>query len=299
MKKILITGAGGMLGAALYDYLSSVETLKCYPTSRSLSSEIAPENFLGGDLTDQKFIESLNRFDFDVVIHCAALTDIERCEKEPDAAILNNAEATGKLVAQFPRAVFIYISTDSVFDGKLGGYSETDAPNPLNVYARTKLAGEEIVSQTNASHYILRTNMYGFHRPPSGRSLFEWSFEKLSGGDSVHGFSNVFFNPLYIKQLAVVVEKIIEQAPPFGIYNAVCSESLSKLEFIRKIARTFDLPEELIVPFEIPERPVNAVRPLRTFLTNDKILSSLTGLDLSIDIGFRMLYDDFSKFIKS
>src|SRR5687768_14871987 len=98
MKKILITGAGGMLGSALYDYLSSVEALRCYPTSRSLSMEIAPENFLSGDLTDQKFIDSLSRFDFDAVIHCAALTDIERCEKEPGVAFLNNAGATEKLV---------------------------------------------------------------------------------------------------------------------------------------------------------------------------------------------------------
>lgn len=140
--------------------------------------------------------------------------------------------------------------------------------------------------------------MYGFHRPPSGRSLFEWSYTNLARDNQVRGFSNVVFNPLYVGQLAEIVEKLIDQKPKFGIYNAVCNESLSKLKFIRKIAQKFGFSDKLIVPYEIPERPVNAVRPLRTFLNNNKLLNTLDSVNLSIDSGFRMLYDDFSKFAK-
>lgn len=196
-----------MLGSAVCEHFSHNKSLRAVAVGGSNNSFIQAEKYLVGDLTQQNFIESLAEFEFDAVVHCAALTDIEKCESEPEIARRINAAATENLAKMFPKSLFVYISTDSVFDGKTGNYGEEDKTNPLNVYAQTKLAGEKALANINENHYIIRTNMYGFHRPPSGRSLFEWSFERLSGGNQVSGFTNVIFNPSYVGQLAGVIEQ--------------------------------------------------------------------------------------------
>ena len=114
----------------------------------------------------------------------------------------------------------------------------------------------------------------------------------------MHGFSNVIFNPLYVGQLAKIIEIFIKDRIDFGTYNAVCNDHLSKLEFLEMIARVFNFSENLITPLEISEKPVNAVRPFRTFLKNDKITKALPNIDFSIEHGFQMLYDDLLKFEK-
>ncbi len=298
MKNILITGAGGMLGASVCNHFSRLGNYNVFAAARNNNAHVKATKFFIGDLNDAKYISDLGAIEIEAVVHCAALTDIEKSEKEPENAFSINAKATEHLALQFPSATFIYISTDSVFDGKTGNYTETDTPNPLNIYAQTKLSGEQAVIKSNEKHYILRTNMYGFHRPPSGRSLFEWSYQNLSQGKQVNGFSNVVFNPLYIGQIAEVIEKLIVRKPPFGIYNATCNESLSKLEFLQKVALRFGFAEDLIIPTEISDRPVNAVRPMKTHLKNDKLVDEISGLNLTFERGLAMLYDDFSDFVK-
>ncbi len=295
MKSILITGANGMLGAALCNHFSSSKDFKIFAASRTNNPFVSADEFLIGDLTRIDFVRSLAKLEFDAVIHCAALTDIERCEREPQTAYAINSEATENLVKHHRQSVFIYISTDSVFDGKRGGYTEDDAPNPLNIYSKTKLLGEKFVSQSAAKHYILRTNMFGFHQPLAGRALFEWAYENLRRGNCVKGFSNVFFNPLYVVQLGSIIEKLINRQPNFGIYNAVSDRYLSKYEFVLKIAEKFQMHNANVERYEIPAAPVLAVRPFRTYLQNTKLTATFDDLDLSIDTGFTMLYKDFTK----
>lgn len=299
MSNVLITGASGMLGNAVSRHFSGMDGFKIFATSKTNANFSDDLSFICGDLTREKTLKDLARFRFDAIIHCAALTDIEFSEKNPEDAFLINHQATENLVRTFPDALFVYISTDSVFDGKRGNYNETDLTNPLNVYSKSKLAGEDAVKNTAEKFYILRTNIYGYHQPLTHRSLFEWAYEKLRRGEQIRGFSNVIFNPLYVGQLAFVIEKMILEKPSFGIYNAVGSEPLSKYDFLLKIIKLFGFSEQQLLSYELPERPVAALRPFKTFLDNGKISEALNGLDLSIDTGLRMLYDDFQNFSES
>lgn len=296
MSNILITGANGMLGNAVSRHFSGNDGFKVFATSKSKANYSENLTFVQGDLTLEKTLRELENFQFDVIVHCAALTDIEYSEKNPEETFLINHSATENLVKTFPDALFIYISTDSVFDGKTGNYNESDPTKPLNIYSKSKLFGEDSVKNFAEKFYILRTNIYGYHQPLTHRSLFEWAFEKLKRGEQIRGFSNVVFNPLYVGQLAIVIEQLILQKPSFGIYNAVCNEFLSKYDFLLRIIELFDFSKEQLLSFDLPERPVIALRPFKTFLDNGKISEAVNRLDLSIDTGMRMLYDDFQKF---
>lgn len=285
-----------MLGNAVSRHFFGISGFKVFATSKNNVNLPNDFTLVRGDLTQAKTLENLARFQFDAIIHCAALTDIEFSEKNPEDAYLINHLATEKLVKTFADSLFIYISTDSVFDGKTGDYNETDPTNPLNIYSRSKLAGEDAVKSIAENFYILRTNIYGYHQPAAHRSLFEWGYEKLRRGDRIRGYTNVIFNPLYVGQLAFVIEQMILQKPVSGIYNAVGDEHLSKYDFLLRVIKLFDFPTKRLLTYELPERPVNALRPFKTFLDNKKISASLNGLDLSIDMGLRMLYDDFKIF---
>lgn len=299
MSKILITGANGMLGNVVRRHFSGLKSFEVFATSKSKLFKPGDFPFVHGDLTDEKTLQELARFQFDAIIHCAALTDIELSEKTPADADSINHRATENLVGLFPGALFIYISTDSVFDGKKGNYDESDFTNPLNAYSKSKLDGEIAVKNLAEKFYILRTNIFGYHEPLTHRSLFEWAYEQLKRGEQIRGFSNVIFNPLYVGQLAAVIEEMMRQKPAYGIYNAACDEHFSKYEFLLKIIEHFGFSKQQLISCELPERPVTALRPFRTYLDNGKISSAVSGLDLSIDSGLRMLYDDFQNFSQS
>ena len=149
--RIGLTGANGMLGAALAKNLSIIH--KLFETSRNQG--VGGQNIEWDcfDLTDTKLLlKWLNKVKPDIVIHCAAIVNIDACEEYVDAAIAIHVEAT-KVMVEYLNANngrLIYISTDSVFDGeKDGAYDESDLVNPLNVYAETKLMGENLVQSMN------------------------------------------------------------------------------------------------------------------------------------------------------
>lgn len=295
MKNILVTGASGMLGTAVAQHFNKQETYRVIATARSASPFTNADEFISADLTRPEDIEKLSAIDYDVIIHTAALTNLEKCEIDRDLADLTHITATKELAQRNSESLFIYISTDSVFDGETGGYSEEDTPNPLNYYSYTKLAGENAVGKQSDRHYILRTNMYGFHRP-ARRALFEWGYQSLAEGKEISGFTDVIFNPLYVGQLAEVIEQLIAVNPPYGIYNAAADEPISKFEFLQRCAKTFDLSVDLILESKSQKNKSLVVRPHRTFLSNEKIKHYLPEVDLSFDSGMDMLYDDFLSF---
>jgi len=295
MKNILLTGASGMLGRAAADYFSRQKNCRVTATARNFSLFVNAEEFITADLTEPNFSERFSPRKFDVVVHTAALTDLEKCKQNPHLAKSLHVEATAELARQNSKSIFIYISTDSVFDGQTGNYTETDPTNPPSIYAKTKLEGENAVAENAANHYILRTNMYGFHLPPR-RSLFEWGFHQLKRGILINGFADVIFSPLYVGQLAEVIGSFIENQPPFGIYNTASDEALSKYDFFVKCAEKFELPVNLISKSNLPDDESLAVRPRRTFLRNDKIKYNLPNVNFSFASGLDLLEKDIKTF---
>jgi len=204
-----------------------------------------------------------------------------------------NAEVPGEIArAAYEHDIkMIHISTDSVFDGKRGGYSELDTPSPLNVYAQTKLVGEYAVSSANKEAIIARVNFYGWSLSGK-RSLVEFFFNNLSQNIKVNGFKDVFFCPLYTRQLG---ETLLEMAGKGlkGLYHVLSSEALSKYDFGVKIARKFGFDEQLVNSILLSESGLTTTRSPNMTLSVEKLQRDLGHVMPGQDECLDSLYKDY------
>lgn len=290
--KLLIAGINGMLGSYLQKYYSQKNDVTIFGASRSGVSDGLDYSQMLGDLTDVSSYAKFKDKHFDAVIHCAAEVDLSLCERDWEHAKASNILTTELLTKLLDFDKFVYISTDSVFDGVSGAYSENDQVAPLNNYALSKFQGEEIVKNLT-NYYILRTNIYGFSFPYK-KSLFEWAYTELNKNSIISGFENVCFNPLYIGQLAEIIDFFITHKLDSGIYNATSNEIISKYSFLKEIASSFDLNVDLIQK-GIMSNDKSLKRPLNTSLNNTKLKSVLSDVDLSLKSGLEMLKKDIKK----
>lgn len=259
MSRILVTGASGLLG--LNFALRMVEQHTVYGVVNQTGLNETPFNVLQADFGRADAVERiLDATEPQIVIHCAAMANIDQCEAQPDLARRVNAEAPRILAAACARrgAHLVHLSTDAVFDGKKGNYVETDPPNPLSVYARTKLEAEQAVAEANPAATIARVNFYGWSLLGK-RSLGEWFFYNLSAGKQVNGFTDVVFCPLEVNDLAEILLEMAQRGLS-GLYHVVSSESLSKYDFGSRIARRFGFDEGLITPVSWQEGGLLAKR---------------------------------------
>ena len=156
----------------------------------------------------------------DLVIHAAAATDIDRCEREPEWARAVNVEGTGRVAraAVAAGAKLVVISTDSVFSGEGRRWRESDPPAPQNVYARSKLDAERLALEIAPDALVARTVIYGWNAQ-SKTSLAEWALQRLEAGQRVPGFSDAFFSPMLANDLG---DALVELVPP-GTHAASCT----------------------------------------------------------------------------
>lgn len=265
--RILVTGASGLLGANVALELSAGHTVFGVGNRTPLNTERNP-SFTGltANLLDPgELARVLEQTQPDWVIHCAALANLEDCEKDPVLARRINSEFPGILAEQCRRggarwkpARLLHVSTDAIFDGQKGNYSEADEPNPLNVYAQSKLDGERAVAQANSDALIARVNLFGFS--PSGRrSLAEFFLYNLMANKPVKGFTDVFFCPMLVNDIAHIFFKMLT-ADLTGLYHVFSAEALSKYDFGTRIAHRFGLDAGLIAPVSVSDGGLVAAR---------------------------------------
>ena len=273
MKKILITGAFGQLGTSLCEVLSNESILA---TGRVI---ITTEKYrcIELDITNQKYVKDVIRdYNPDIIIHLAAMTDVDGCEKKPEVAFDVNVKATENLLANF-NGKFIYISTDYVFDGEEGPYFESDKVNPVSVYGKTKLYGENLVQQSDIDWVILRSNIIFSYNDRTKASFVNWVVDSLKKRQMITVVNDQWNNPTWTNDLAKVISIIIEKNVG-GLYHYGGGDFLNRLEFAKMIASTFDLDGTLIKPITTPELNWFAQRPLKSGLYTNKI-----ELDLGIE----------------
>jgi dTDP-4-dehydrorhamnose reductase len=274
MSRILITGASGLLGLNTALEACAVHHVTGQVNSRPLHTTAF--EVVQADLAAAGAVERLlDQTQPDWVIHCAALANLEACEANPALAQELNSEVPRKLAAHVAKsgARLLHVSTDAVFDGQKGDYTETDAPNPLSIYARTKLDGEDAVAAANPDAIIARVNLFGWSAT-GRRSLGEFFVNALSAGQPVKGFTDVIFCPLLATHLGGIFVEMLEK-DLHGLYHVVSPDCQSKYDFGVAIARKFGFDDHLITPISWRDGGLAAARSPNLSLSIHKLLTAL------------------------
>jgi dTDP-4-dehydrorhamnose reductase len=267
---LLITGASGLLGGnmALLAGQQGKKVLALYHGNPLVMPEAVSVRL---DLEDEDGLQRLFReHPIQSVIHCAAMTNVDYCESHHAEAERINAVVPGRLatLAREAGAQMLHVSTDQVFDGQRGSYTEESPTAPINVYGRTKLEGEQSVLSELPSALVIRTNMYGWNTTEK-YSLGEWVLSSLEAGKSIPGFRDVVFTPLLVNDLCGLMLKMLRQGLE-GIWHLGGSEAISKYAFARKLAKVFGLDADLVWAASIDDVGLAAPRPLDMSLRSDK-----------------------------
>lgn len=227
MKNILLTGANGQLGRAIQQvYGDEVNFIK--------TDVVEMDGFTVLDITDYDAVEkAVTDNDIDVIINCAAYTNVDGCETAEDLAYKINAEGPGNLAkaAANHSIKLIHVSTDYVFSGDgTKPYVETDTPNPVSAYGRTKLAGEEKVKEECNKYFILRTAwLYG-----DGKNFVKTMLSLSEKYDEVSVVMDQLGSPTSALELARMI-KVLEPTEFYGIYHATCEGDTNWADFTEKI----------------------------------------------------------------
>ncbi len=300
--RILITGTGGLLGSNLALEAASNHTV--FGVDRSCPQKTTAFTPLVADLLDPGAVESiLDDTQPDWVIHCAAQANVDACEHDPENARELNTELPRKLARHVARggARLLHVSTDAVFDGHKDEYTEDDLPNPVNVYAQTKLAGENAVLEAAPDAIVARINIFGWS-PTGKRSLAEFFFNNLAAGNQIKGFTDVFFCPVLVNDIADLFYQMLAKGLR-GLYHVVSSENVSKYDFGIAIARKFDFDPELITPISVTQAGLQAVRSPNLTLQVDKLINDLGVVPPALSPGIERFYtlyqQDYPQVVRS
>lgn len=292
--KVLVTGASGLLGLNLSLGLMGTHAIVGLDRSKLAGT---PFELIKTDLLEPGVCSRLiDEVHPEAIIHTAANANVDACESDSDGARMLNAEFPGQLAELCAkRSVrLVHISTDAVFDGaKDGIYSEDDPPNPLGVYARTKLEGERNVLSANPDAVIARVNFFGWSLSGT-RSLSEFFFNKLSNGLQANGFIDVWFCPMFVGDLALTLAKMLEKSLS-GLYHAVGYEALTKYDFGLKIAHRFGFDEGLIQPMSVEESGLKAKRSHNLRLSVHKLCTDLGVAIPGVSTGIAKFYTQFKQ----
>ncbi len=301
--RLLVTGATGLLGLNL-SLVASKQGHSVTGLAHSRRLQGVPFDFMSLDLLNigdaLKAIKSVRP---EAIIHCAAIANMDTARNKPDMTLQLNGEIPGVLADAADRwgIRFLHISTDAVFDGQKGGYVESDPTNPLSIYACTKMAGERAVLDANQNAIIARVVFFGWSLSGS-RSLSEFFYNHLKVEEPVKGFTDTFFSPLYVEDLASILVEMVE-TDLTGLFHVVSPEKLSKYDFGLRIATRFGFDPGLVEPVRGGDINRGASRSLNLHLRPDKVQGAL-GYDLpSVDEGINRLYqrwqEGYPNFLKS
>ncbi|MDO7612914.1 MAG: SDR family oxidoreductase, partial [Crocinitomicaceae bacterium] len=245
--KILITGSNGLLGQKIVRQLSNNSKLNYLATSQgqNRNSACPSTNYSSLDITNAVEVSNtISKYSPDYIIHTAAITNVDYCELNTSECEKVNVTGTKNLfdAAKKNGTHFLFLSTDFVFDGKKGNYKETDKPNPLSVYAKSKLDGELILMNSNYSNWsIARTIIvFGEGENLSRSNIVLWAKEALSTGKVLNIIDDQFRSPTWADDLAWGCIQICIQKRK-GIYHLSGPESMSIFDLVMRIGSFFKL----------------------------------------------------------
>lgn len=263
---ILVTGSNGLLGQKIVYGLLGQEGVQCIATSRGENRlrQTSGYKYVPLDITDPEQVKQvIARYRPHAVIHTAALTNVDACESRREEAILMNVRATEYLVEACNQvgAHLVHLSTDFVFDGANGPYSEADLPNPLSHYATTKLDSEKVVMGQARSWSIVRTIIiYGVVDDNSRSNVVLWTFNSLRAGKPINAINDQYRSPTLAEDLAdACIAASLRKAQ--GLFHVSGRELMCVLDMVKIVADFFELDASLIRSVSSEELNQPARRP--------------------------------------
>ena len=275
MKRILVTGSNGLLGQNLVKFLVE-QKFDVFAISRGKNRLSNEEGYSYTDIDLEEFEKArsfIRNIQPQVIIHTAAMTNVDRCEVEKEACYNANVEVVKNLVecCEMLNIHLIHLSTDFIFDGKKGYYKESDQANPVNYYGWSKLRSEELILESNIKHTILRTILvYGLTEEFKSNIIF-WVKNNLEAKKDISVVTDQYRMPTHVDDLVFACHQAII-GKVFGVYHISSNELLSIFEVANLVAETFNLDKKYIHPVQSAELNLPAKRPEKT------------GFDLSLSI---------------
>lgn len=253
--RVLVTGAGGMLGRAVREVLSPAH-------------EVVPLGHAALDVADLEATRAaLDRWTPGVVVHAGAWTDVDGCEQDPDRAWRVNALGSRNVAvaAEAAGAACCYLSTDYVFDGERGDpYTEFDPPGPLSCYGRAKLAGERYVQTLTSRHWIVRSSwLFG----PGGKNFVRTILARARAGERLRVVDDQVGSPTYTHDLARAIARLVS-GPWYGVWHVTNSGACSWYDFAATVLEHAGLTAVPLEPVSSEALGQPARRPRNSVLRN-------------------------------
>jgi dTDP-4-dehydrorhamnose reductase len=273
--KIMVTGSNGLLGQKLIHALVQRSDVALIATARGQNrlQEQAGYTYFPLDVCDQnQVLELCLAVKPDVIIHTAAMTQVDDCEDQQEACWALNVSAVDYLVqaCDAVNAHLVHLSTDFIFDGAAGPYDELAAANPLSFYGKSKLAAEKLLLDSSISYTIIRTVLvYGVAEDMSRSNIVLWAKSALEKGQPLRIVSDQFRTPTLAEDLATGCILAANNRAQ-GIFNISGKDQMSVLELVKRVAAYFNLPTDQISEVSTDELNQKARRPKITGFVLDK-----------------------------
>jgi dTDP-4-dehydrorhamnose reductase len=290
--RLIITGGSGLLGSAV----ATISQANGYETYAGYNQHQANEGTpIQLDVTNIHMIEkAFQKAQPEIVIHSAAMTNVDRCEENQTQATMINVKGTRNIVKEAKKygAFILYVSTDYVFSGEKGGYIESDEPGPINHYGVTKLESERILTSSNTEYCIVRPSVIYGSKPAAGKENFAlWAINNLRNGKSLKIINDNWVSPTLNTNLAEMILEIVERRLT-GVYHLSGATPINRYDFTKQIAKTFELNESLIIPVTSEAMNWKAKRPRNSTLNVEKASATLSNKPMEIQAALKRLKDE-------
>jgi dTDP-4-dehydrorhamnose reductase len=294
--KVAVTGANGMLGGEAVAQLAGRHDV----LALGLGPGRPPEGtyrWVEADLGDGRSVEAaLLEFGAQAVLHAGAVTDVDGCEKEPDAAWRVNTGGTQQVsrACRTLGARLVAVSTDYVFDGAAGPYGEDDVPNPRGVYAQSKLAGEWAALSIAPDSAVARVAVVYSGRSTARPTFATQVVDKLSRGEVVKAFDDQFTSTTLAASGAAMCLELLLEHTYRGVLHVSDETVMDRVDFARRVAARFGLQGQ-IVPVKTADVKLLAPRPLRGGLRVERAARMLRNKPLSVDDALARFREEWAR----
>ena len=302
-EKLFVIGIGGLTGSKLVEIAK--DDFDIFGSYNYRDPKLSFVKGVNLDISNTDRIkEILEGIKPDVIINTAGINNVDYCEKHPEEALKINIQAVKEIsnITKKRNIKFVQLSSDSVFDGtKQSPYKETDSPNPINYYGKTKLESENIILE-NSNNIVVRASvLYGYLlrnlakiESSSKKSINfgQWLIDKLIANEQVRIITDEYSSPIIVDDFARSIMHIIKHKSS-GIFHSAPKLKISRYDFSVKIAESLNLPSELIEPVSNKELGRDVKTGFNKCLNSEKLAKNLNYKFLTLDKSLELLKSQF------